>query len=184
MIGSLIKSEFHWILYRAESLPPAEIAEMSIEVVGPGERLSKAQFQFLRREWSRCMICYLLRLRCWGKGWVFLAKQAGQFVHYTFACSGRHYRRELPPIKERHALLVGPCGTHPQFRGRSIYSRVLRYAVNWLSEKGHGPFYINVSPYNVASIRGIEKAGFIRLGVWAGKKRAANLWTSSVRVGD
>ena len=62
------------------------------------------------------------------------------------------------------APLIGNCVTRPEYRGRRIYERVLMFIVNdLLAEGGDGQVLILVSPENVASIRGIERAGFDRI---------------------
>lgn len=43
---------------------------------------------------------------------------------------------------------------------------MLCYAIHTLSERGWGPFYISTNMGNPASLRGIEKAGFQRCGIW------------------
>ena len=55
---------------------------------------------------------------------------------------------------------IGPCWTNPSFRGRGIYPYVLQQIV---SRVGHRCWMI-VDEKNNSSIRGIEKAGFQRIG--------------------
>lgn len=58
---------------------------------------------------------------------------------------------------------IGPCFTLPKYRGKGIYPAVLRYICkNIGSEKS--VFYMIVDESNQPSIKGIEKAGFVRCG--------------------
>lgn len=172
------------IAYRAESLPVPDMGGLEIEVIRAGECLATDQKRFVRRYCSPLQLWYLLRLRGLGVGWLFLVRVGDQFVHYTFVTRAKWYRKELPVITEPRALLVGPCRTESAFRGRAIYPRVLQYVVNRLAGEGHGPFYMHVTPDNVASVRGIEKAGFTRCGAWAATHRMMGLLVTSRRVGD
>ena len=184
MLELLRIQEFKWIIYKADTLSAPDTSDLEIQAVRARDRLTKEQWRFLRRTWSPLRIWYLLRLRGWGVGWVFLVKTGGEFAHWTFVTPARRYRKELPVMTESKALLLGPSFTEEAFRGRSIYPRMLRHVVNDLAGQGYGPFYINVRPDNAPSMRGIEKAGFARCGVWAGHKRGLNLSVTSRRVGD
>jgi len=58
---------------------------------------------------------------------------------------------------------IGPCFTSPKYRGKGIYPAVLRYICrNFGTEKS--VFYMIVDESNQPSIRGIEKAGFVKCG--------------------
>lgn len=56
---------------------------------------------------------------------------------------------------------IGPCVTHPDYRGQGLFPMVLEYVTNTLGGRN---FYMLVDPHNIASVRGIEKAGFSRIG--------------------
>jgi hypothetical protein len=178
------RAPFASVAYRAESLAAPATDDLTIDVVGPGQRLTLPQRQYLHCRNSTLSILYLLRLRGCGAGWVFLARSGQQYVHSTFVTRTWLYRREIPIMVESRALMFGPCFTEDAFRGRAMYPRMLQYAVNFLRNRQYGPFYICVSPDNLASIRGIEKAGFTRCGLWVGTKRGFNIQVTSRRVGD
>lgn len=55
---------------------------------------------------------------------------------------------------------IGDCRTIDSYRGKSIYPYVINYIANQELEKGAEEVFINVSPSNISSIKGIEKAGF------------------------
>jgi CelD/BcsL family acetyltransferase involved in cellulose biosynthesis/GNAT superfamily N-acetyltransferase len=75
-------------------------------------------------------------------------------------------------------IYIGDCYTHPPFRGRGIYPRLLGYVMATSFQEGRRRAVIKVSNDNTASIRGIEKAGFLPLGrpevtTWIGGKQIA-----------
>ena len=60
--------------------------------------------------------------------------------------------------------VIGPCVTVPRDRGRGIYPLMLSHiCADWRQRGGHRAYMV-VNVNNVASIRGIEKAGFRRCG--------------------
>ncbi len=78
------------------------------------------------------------------------------------------------------APVIGDCFTPERFRGRSIYPQVLRYIARDVARRASAPVYILVSPANLASIRGIEKAGFRRLARLQGTRIAGLLFGKRV----
>jgi RimJ/RimL family protein N-acetyltransferase len=56
------------------------------------------------------------------------------------------------------------CLTFPEFRGRGLYPAALRAIQEHLQERGYVRCFICVKTDNAASIHGIEKAGFVRVG--------------------
>ncbi len=65
------------------------------------------------------------------------------------------------PFLNNEDICIGPCFTKEKFRGKGIYKSVLCY-INKLNTKGNN--YIFVSVDNKASISGIEKSGFAKIG--------------------
>ena len=55
---------------------------------------------------------------------------------------------------------VGPCNTYEPFRGLGLYPSALIFSCDYLSHKGARRCFINTKKTNLASIRGIRKAGF------------------------
>lgn len=184
LIDVVLPRRFEWVLFRAERLSPPEPGGLQIEEVGPGQRLSTEQHRFLRQHMRALSLWYLLRWHRRGEGWVFFARQAGRHVHYAFVRSARRYRRQFPVIREPAALLIGPVRTETWARGRGVLRRVLAHAVAELAQRGLGPFYANIRPDNEPSIRGFERAGFTRIGVWTGARAMGGLWLRSRGIDD
>lgn len=59
-------------------------------------------------------------------------------------------------------IAIGDCFTHSDFRGRGIYPKVIREAISYY--KSTHSIYMLVGKDNIASIKGIEKAGLTKLG--------------------
>ena len=56
---------------------------------------------------------------------------------------------------------IGDCFTHPDYRGKSIYPRVINRVSNELLASGqYDELFIIVNDNNTSSIIGIEKAGY------------------------
>ena len=183
IIRACLPRRFEWVFYRAEAIAPPEANELEIQIVGPRTGPSEDQLAFLREHMRALSLRRLLRWRCRGCGWVYFASMDGRFCHYSFVTPAARYRKFCPEIPA-NALLIGPCMTMPAARGRSIYPRVIQQIAYDLTQEGRGPVYIQTDTTNAASIRGMEKAGFTKCGVWAGRRAFFDLITRARKVGD
>lgn len=81
---------------------------------------------------------------------------------------------------------IGRCDTHPVFRGKNIYPVVLQHIVRYAATKNKHRCFITTAPTLVASIRGIEKAGFSFVGRLRRFRLLGKLfnnhWISSKRI--
>ena len=68
------------------------------------------------------------------------------------------------PFMKKGDYEIGPCYTYPVFRGKGIYPQVIRNVVLSLGNT-NSTFYMIVREENISSIKGIEKAGFIKCGI-------------------
>lgn len=68
------------------------------------------------------------------------------------------------PFMEKDDYEIGPCATEPAYRRLGCYHYMLRYICSE-HNKENIRFYMLVNPPNVASIHGVEKAGFQKCGV-------------------
>ncbi len=59
-------------------------------------------------------------------------------------------------------ILIGDCYTNNKYRGKGIYPTVIRRVLKQFIPKNN--VYMLVSPENIPSIRGIEKAGLQLIG--------------------
>ena len=65
------------------------------------------------------------------------------------------------PFLSKRAAEIGPCATQEAFRGQGIYPAVIRHI---RAHGGYAEYYMLVHEDNHSSIRGIEKAGFEKIG--------------------
>lgn len=94
----------------------------------------------------------------------FLAFSEGKIAHVSWLF-------HPPKVKETLVVFhlcegqcsIGACLTSPEFRGRNIYPVVLQYIIKEVFSKNVKKVFIAVAPHNIASTRGIEKAGFVKL---------------------
>ena len=102
---------------------------------------------------------YLWSLVTFGKFKKIVVLNDENTVVHTSCVIGKCFKFPFLPKK---AAEIGPCYTHVDFRGRGIYPMVLNYV---LSSGYYQEYYMLVAQNNTASIRGIEKAGFKRIGM-------------------
>jgi RimJ/RimL family protein N-acetyltransferase len=81
---------------------------------------------------------------------------------------------------DARAPVIGDCHTEERFRGRAIYPKVLRYIARDVAERGAAAVYVLVSPANLPSVRGIEKAGFRRRARLRGTRLAGLMFGCKV----
>jgi hypothetical protein len=63
------------------------------------------------------------------------------------------------PLQASQAF-IHSCETAPDHRGRALYARMLGYILHWTRDAGYHEALISCAQSNLASIRGILKAGF------------------------
>lgn len=84
--------------------------------------------------------------------WVY---DEGNVVHKSFIFKNVH----LLSLLNRSGITIGNCYTNPEYRGQSIYPKIISYIYK---EKKQQTLMI-VDSNNISSIKGIEKAGFKRI---------------------
>ncbi len=181
LIRRLVPPVSEWVLYQTNSLRAPDLSDLKVGIVGPGRSMAREQKDFLRRHIPALTLWRFLRFHRRGKGWIVFAASRERLCHYTFVTPARAYLRMFP-VMEPDGQMIGPCLTEQEFRGRAIYPRVLCHVVNTLGSQGLGPFYVYIDTGNRASVRGVEKAGFVRCGVWRGKRCFLDLKVISRRV--
>lgn len=68
------------------------------------------------------------------------------------------------PFLKKYDYEIGPCFTYPEYRGKGIYPKVLKYICMNIGNESSN-FFVIVSRNNISSIKGIEKSGFNKLGL-------------------
>jgi hypothetical protein len=101
-----------------------------------------------------------------------------ELAHTTWLFKNKLLTNQLG---EKNVFTVGDSLTNEKFRGKGIYPYVLRY----ISMEAERPVIIYVDESNISSIKGIEKAGFIKkysfsmlrllgIKIWSNKYAAEN----------
>ncbi len=96
-----------------------------------------------------------------------LAWEGEQLVHIGWITPSKKCRKRFPFIPEK-AYMIGPCQTAPLYRGNRIYPFVLQQISRSL--RGFNEYWICTNEKNIASIRGIEKAGAKKVGRFVQKR--------------
>lgn len=94
-----------------------------------------------------------------GKAKIYCYRADGELVHTSYV---------IPkcckfPFMGKEDYEIGPCFTYPKFRGKGLYSQMLKYICSSVGTYKTN-FYMIVDETNLPSIRGIEKADFKRCG--------------------
>ena len=89
----------------------------------------------------------------------YVADKDGNLMHTSYVVP----KCAKFPFLGRNDYEIGPCYTYPAYRGKGIYPKVLHYICNHMRNE-KAVFYMIVDEANKSSIRGIEKAGFVKYG--------------------
>lgn len=103
----------------------------------------------------------LFKILALGKVWLWYVTDEERNIIHKSICVSKCLRF---PFMKKGDFEIGPCLTVPEMRGRGIYPRVLSSIVKSYRSQNDADFYMLVAPDNRASIKGIEKAGFVRVG--------------------
>ncbi len=106
----------------------------------------------------------LVRLNFWaqtkGKAEIhYVLSDNDEIVHTSYVIPKCHKFGYL----KKGDLSIGPCFTAVSHRGKGIYPTVLKKICDEYAKDGTD-IYMVVAEHNKPSIRGIEKAGFVRCG--------------------
>ena len=98
-----------------------------------------------------------------GKVKAYTVYANGEMIHLSYVVCGREKFRFL----KKGDIEIGPCWTHPDYRGQGIYPVVLSHIVQ--KELAGGTAYMLIHETNEASRRGVAKAGFCKTGDYVEK---------------
>lgn len=94
-----------------------------------------------------------------GKVKAYVVCENEKIIHFSYVAWGREKFRFL----NTGDIEIGPCWTHPDYRGRGIYPAVLSHIIQ-KELAGGGTAYMIIHETNEASQHGVAKAGFTKNG--------------------
>ena len=103
---------------------------------------------------------FMFQILTLGKAKIFYVRNDSELIHTSYV---------IPKclkftFMNKNDYEIGPCFTYPKHRGKGIYPKLLRSICHCVGSKDT-VFYMIVDEKNVASIKGIEKAGFTKCGL-------------------
>jgi GNAT superfamily N-acetyltransferase len=94
--------------------------------------------------------------------WVVIGRVDGALASFCWVHEASRYK----PGGGARVAFLQRAFTLPRFRGGGLFPRTLAFAVQCLERERPGmPIYIEAAIDNLPSRRGIEKAGFVRVGL-------------------
>lgn len=106
----------------------------------------------------------LQRMKTFGANTAYAVFVAGRIGHISWLVTDELERRQPPRfvgLETDEAEITG-CVTLPDFRGQGLYPIAIRSLCQIARERGIQTVFMKTLPTNVASQRGIEKAGLRR----------------------
>ena len=149
--------ELGFYVNEMEQAPPdreARIA-LSYSILRPDEL---DEYCTLRPGWAKQLA--ESRLRAGGR--CFVARHAGEIAGFGWAMengdTSEFLSREIPLHPDE--IYIADTFTKPCYRGKGVSSAVISYCCQWYFKEGKRRALAAILPYNIASIRSFEKAGF------------------------
>ena len=120
--------------------------------------LGELSLQIKRKGWT-CLHDIVWNILSWGKlrEWRLLNQEAE--IIATAEVMPRVWLFNF--MKVQDSIHIGPCWTNPLYRGNGFYPSLLKLII---FKTAFSRYYIFCNQENIASIRGIEKAGFHFIG--------------------
>jgi hypothetical protein len=132
-----------------------------VEKVTDRSGLSETDIEVLREHGGGTLVARFDHRFSQG-GWVAIGRVDGALASFCWVHEASRY---TPGGGGRVAFLQSAF-TLPRFRGGGLFPRTLAFAVQCLERERPGmPIYIEAAIDNLPSRRGIEKAGFVRVGL-------------------
>ena len=146
-------------LYKSTKNDSAEmnIDEMDIGVFSPG--ITRLILNGEKRTFKLLLVRFLFWISTRGRVKIYYATQNGELVH-TSCVIPKCYKF---PFLDNEDYEIGPCVTYPKFRGKGVYPWMLKHICSSIGDE-KTVFYMIVDETNISSIKGIEKAGFVKCG--------------------
>ena len=118
---------------------------------------------------------------------VWVGRLGGQIAFLGITWRGDRKSSWFFPLTPQCAV-ISHCVTLPACRGLGLYPMTLGHIVRELAKDGITRFYVDCDDWNVPSVRGIERAGFRRIGRCVTRRGGRVVWYQEARpdfaVGD
>lgn len=130
------------------------------------------------REWKKVSslqgllgVLYLWSRYRFGKNYLLTAYSGDELAHVEWVVSSESIKDRYPFVSA-NAYAIISCVTSPTFRGQGVYPASLSEArCSGIADK----YFIWADKNNSASLRGIEKAGGVKVGSFDREKRFGGL---------
>lgn len=90
--------------------------------------------------------------------WRYIIKDKDKIIHRSYIYDAVF----LLKVIQKKGPVIGDCITNKEYRGQSIYPYVINRITNEAIKSGEKEIFIIVNQDNISSIKGIEKASFIK----------------------
>jgi RimJ/RimL family protein N-acetyltransferase len=96
----------------------------------------------------------------------YLAFSEGAIAHLAWVYYPHELDKHPTPFRilRRDEAAIANCVTVREFRGKGVYPAVIRVLLENLKQQGYQYCYMYIEIHNSASVRGVSKLGFTRVG--------------------
>ncbi len=108
-------------------------------------------------------------------GQMWIGSVSGEPASLGWSWPGDKVRAYFFPLTSS-CVLLSHFVTFPAFRGRGLYVALLVHIVQALTARGAERFFIHCADWNTASLHGIERVGFRRIGFGIARRNKHLVW--------
>ncbi len=171
-------------IYKIEGVPKTKVKALCLLEIRRGKREDIDLIVGLGDYLNKSDIRRYVQYHFDSGGKLFLALNEGKLAHVCWLFYSPGFEGQWAHIHlKKDEAHIASAHTESEFRGQNIYPAVLQHILKYVAEKNIRRVYITSSPKNIASVRGIEKAGFSKIGEIHGLKffgkKFNHHWSSS-----
>ena len=145
-----------------ESVSTLSCPDLTIEKFLSERELPQKYFKQLTVEEGRCF-ADVMHQEFANDGVLWLGFVSGQVAAYQWSRQGGHIKNWFVSLNAEDVVIFSTV-TFPPHRGRGISPSMMRHIAHQGMDDD-GRVFVDCKVWNVAAVRGIEKAGFRRIGI-------------------
>jgi len=142
-------------LYKYNNMIKTNIKEQEeLEIKEFVPTLFKLYHEYEKKNFRTTIFRIYLSILTANKSKIYMAIDKHKHIYHKAYVICKNFKY---PFLNKDEIVIGPCSTIEQARGKGIYPYVLNYIIK---NGDYKSYYLIIRPENISSINGAKKAGF------------------------